>query len=466
VTGGTRYGDLLHEAAASIASADVLLARQRFAAREDAARAVEAYRDLLHAVYRHGWALLGGDDRVAGSRSVVRADPRETTAALLFDAVGRVAARALLPEEPRPPGGPVGDAWAVAAGRIRLATDLLATHRSPDGAARSPMAALLDEPAVRAAGLGGLARLTDTVSGAADPLALRAGQAGMPWSQVRQLIPRAGHLGALSGRLHRLCSPNPPDAATRLGNLELARPPIRTDTATHELADRLARMHRGAWELARTPDVGVASLLDYAALGIMLHGHTAAALAAHLPAAPGGVRDSAARALRQVKRGGGTWQAIHLRLRELRTATPGSLALRGDLQRVRDVLRGLVPLDPGPGPDNVGAPDRTVLTTLVGGLRSLGDIARWNEHVLDDLATRGQLYLSAAALTGNEVADRDDLIEAKLTHRVARVPPERIGPLRDCYQAVRAANAAAPSTTGHSLAEARPARPQRPHLER
>jgi hypothetical protein len=328
------------------------------------------------------------------------------------------------------------------------------------------VAALLDEPAVRAAGLGGLARLTHTVAGAADPLALRAGQAGMPWSQVRQLIPRVGHLGALSARLHQACSPHP-SAAAQLENLELARPPIRTDTPSHELADRLVRMHRGAWELARTPQVGVASLLDYAALGVMLHGHTAAALAAHVPATPSGIhhRDSEA-ALRRVKQGGAAWQAVHLRLRDLRTATPGSLALRGDLHRVRHLLRALVPLGARLAPDIAAAPDRAVLATLVGGLRSFDDIAAWNAHVLDDLAARGQLFLSATAPTGSEVADRDDLIEAKLTHRVARVPPKRIDLLRDAYQALRGANAgAAPSATVHLLAETRPAGPQPPRLE-
>jgi hypothetical protein len=327
--------------------------------------------------------------------------------------------------------------WAAAAVRIRVATDLLATHRTPDGAERGPFAALLDEPTVRVAGLDGLAQLTRTAAGAADGLGLRAGQAGLSWAQVRRLVPTTKHVAALSAQLHQLCAPTP-GAGEQLANFGLARPSIRTDTPVHELADRLARMHRGAWELARTGDVGVASLQDYAALGVVLHGHAEAVLEPHALSRDGAAGPAARRSVAQVKQGGVVWQLTHLRLRELRTATPGSPALRADLQRVRQLLGDLAPTGQPAGSAAAGTLDRRLLATLTGGLRSCCDIAGWNDHVLDDLAARGQLYLSATALTGDQIADRDDLIEAKLHRRIVRVPPGRIQSVRECYHAARA----------------------------
>jgi len=82
--------------------------------------------------------------------------------------------------------------------------------------------------------------------------------------------------------------------------------------------------------------------------------------------------------------------------------------------------------------------DRTLLFSLTGALRLLPYVARWNEQVLDELAACGQLYLSAAALTGGDAADRDYLIEAKLARRLVRVPPERVGSVREAYRAVHA----------------------------
>jgi hypothetical protein len=112
------------------------------------------------------------------------------------------------------------------------------------------------------------------VAGAADPLALRVHQSDVSWPQVRRLVT---DLVAASDRLHQLCS-DPLNAGPELAALEVARPPLRTDDPRHELADRLARLHRGAWELAHTRDVGVASMQDYAPLGVILHGHAAALL--------------------------------------------------------------------------------------------------------------------------------------------------------------------------------------------
>ena len=438
MTGRTRYGDLLHDAAARIGAAEWLLAAERLPGPLAGLHAAHAYRDLLQAAHRHGWHLLGGDARLAALRSAGRVDPRDAAAVRFLDATGAVARRSVGGGVSSPRSGPIAEAWAAAAYRLRLASDLLATHRDPGGVARGPAAALLDQPAVRAVGLGALARATTVVAGAADPLALRLRETGVSWPRVRRLVPRTADLLAASELLHRLCSGSS-GAAGELASLEVARPPLRTDHPVHELADRLARLHRGAWQLARTRDVGVACLLDYAALGVVLHGHTAALLgtqgATDAEMTPDG---PAARAIGPIERAGAAWKETYRRLRGLRTATPGSPALHGDLMRVRDLMRDLAPPPATGGAATAGTIDRLLLATLNGGVRSLGDIAGWNAHVLDDLAARGQLYVSAATVTGDQVADREALVPAKLHRRVVRVPPVQISALRDCYQTVRA----------------------------
>jgi hypothetical protein len=76
---------------------------------------------------------------------------------------------------------------------------------------------------------------------------------------------------------------------------------------------------------------------------------------------------------------------------------------------VRDLLRDLAPPAGTTGPESAGTLDRLLLATVSGGIRSLGDIAGWNEHVLVDLAARGQLYVSATTVTGDDGADDDPL---------------------------------------------------------
>jgi len=75
------------------------------------------------------------------------------------------------------PVGRLAGWWHEAAQRVAAAADLLATHRGPDGQHRSPQAWLLDEPEVRAAGLGQLAQLAGAAAGSATGLGLRLLQA-------------------------------------------------------------------------------------------------------------------------------------------------------------------------------------------------------------------------------------------------------------------------------------------------
>ena len=139
---------------------------------------------------------------------------------------------------------------------MAAAGDLLATHRDTEGAHRSPTAWLLDEPEVRAAGLGALAHATEVVAGDATDLGLRVLQAGVGPRRARMLARLPATVGPAARGLRTLCS-HDGSARDVLADLELARPAVRTDNPIDELGDRLARLHRGAWKLVREPHVEI-----------------------------------------------------------------------------------------------------------------------------------------------------------------------------------------------------------------
>jgi len=148
------YG--MQQAAHRMAEASGLVATQPLPNRAQALGAVAAYCRLLTAVRRHGWQLLGGDDRRLGATSRVNRDRRDAAAVRLLDTLV-IVRPAPGTDLGAPAPGPLAAAWSEAAQCVAAARDLLATHRDTEGAHRSPTAWLLDEPDVRAAGLGALA---------------------------------------------------------------------------------------------------------------------------------------------------------------------------------------------------------------------------------------------------------------------------------------------------------------------
>lgn len=74
----------------------------------------------------------------------------------------------------------------------------------------------------------------------------------------------------------------------------MARPQLRVDDPLTELGDRILRLRHHAWELTQQPLVGVATLTDFAAAGVIVHAHAAAYLTA---IAPGEVSELPARSM-------------------------------------------------------------------------------------------------------------------------------------------------------------------------
>jgi hypothetical protein len=264
---------------------------------------------------------------------------------------------------------------------------------------------------------------------------LRVLQAGVEPRRVRMLARMPPALVAAAHELRALCSPAAAEHEV-LASSELARPAVRTGTPIDELSDRLARLHRGAWQLTREPHVGVTTLTDYAALSVILHAHAAGLLSTTADHQGGETRDAAAEpVIARVQDGGRAWRRLHLRLDALRTATPGSPGVRRDLLRVRQLLRDHIPLDRAGGGSVVVA-DRRLITTTLGAVRSMEAIGGWNARVFDDLPATRRLYLDGPHLTGDEVTNRDDLVAAKLRGGLATLTPERLLAVRDAYRLV------------------------------
>lgn len=436
MTGRTRYGDLLYDASRQVLAAGVALERKRFPDALAAKQAVTAWRDLRRALHHHGKQLFGSDVKITGVRASRCADQRDVAAVRLIDELATAGRRSGV--DFRLSSSPAAEAWTAAAGSVRAASDLLATHRDMDGAWRSPYAQVLDDPAARLTGFGDLAALVVPVAEAADQLGLRAGQAGMWWRDVERLVPQTRTL--LDVALDVRAVAGTPGADSLLRSMEVARPAIRNDDPVIELGDRLARLHRMAWQLTREERVGVGTLADFAAVGVFVHEHANRLLRHWAPSEADS--EGPPTLLRQL---GAAWRVAHVHCRQLRTATPPLRGVRGDAFAVRGLLQRVRTRAAKEQP-HLSA--RRYESVILGGVRAFNDVARWNSAVLEQLDRTGQLYLPGRLLSGDEVSDHPALVEAKLADRVTVAPRERIEPLRAAYEAAQRTASLSAGRTG------------------
>ncbi|MFZ5850640.1 MAG: hypothetical protein ACOYY2_04505, partial [Actinomycetota bacterium] len=302
------------------------------------------------------------------------------------------------------------------------------THRNVDGAWRSPHAQVLDDPAVRAAGFAQVAGLVVPVAEAATHLGLRAGQAGIGWREVARLVPPTTALVDAAVEVRRLG--HRPGGGSSLTSLEVARPAVRMGDPVVELADRLARLHRMAWQLTREPHVGIGTLADYAAAGVFVHEHALRLLRSAPTGSGVGVHPLAG----HVEQARTAWRHAHLHARQLRTATPALPGVHGDIRLIRHLLDHVAAATDG---DSHG---HRPVQVILGGARAFTDVAAWNAQVLDRVAHTGQLHVPGRQLSGDEVSDHPVLVEAKLAGRMATAPKERLEALRAAYQVARRAD--------------------------
>lgn len=276
---------------------------------------------------------------------------------------------------------------------------------------------LLDDAEVRAAGFRELAALTIPAASVANSLGLRMGEAGMAWADVAALVPETGPLLDVALETRRLGGPFGPPLSTMI----VARPAVRSEDPVVELGDRLARLHRVAWQLTQQDRVGICTLADLAVAGIVVNENAARVMRHFVPDLDSG------RASARFEEGATAWRLVHQQIRQLRTTTPALPGLRADIVWIRQLLDQLVGTDGSP----------RLQATVVGGARAFADVAMWNSQVIDHVARRGDLFIPGLFLTGNEVSNHPTLVVAKLKGFLAPAPKEHLEPLHEAYDAAR-----------------------------
>lgn len=422
MNGRTQYADLIRQAGTSVLAANVALETgPPFVA--PMASELAAYRDLLQALGQHGLRLLGGESGRRWIRGAVVVEQSDLTGMQLTDHLLHVGQRS---HADRAETGVIAH-WQRAADAVRAASDLLATHLDSWGSTRAPESEVLTDPAVRAAGFGELASLTIPVATAADALGRQLLDSGLAVHEVERLVPATSAVRevAVASRRHAQLG----GVGRPLAELQVARPAVRQQDPAVELQDRVARLHRVAHQLTREDRVGVCTLADLAAAGMMLNQAAADVLRANSPTDLADL--SVRREIGRLEAGAAGWLDVHSKIRVLRTTTPALAGVRSDVVAVRDLLKQL----------GAGKPTRDVQAALVGSARRFGDVAAWNRKTLDAEARSGRLLIPGRHLTGNQVSDDPTLVRAKLQGLLVPVLAEHLDGVSAAYAGVSHAGA-------------------------
>jgi hypothetical protein len=404
-------GQLLGQASARLAWALTVLHTDPVAD-ANARQAVQASHQVAAATAH----LLRTVVPPTGTPAVVPA--RETAAALAL-ALDELTVSQPRERPPSPAAGSIASAVHEAAIRVGAAADLLATHHDRTGRARSPDADLMRDPGAVDELLHQVGRLTeDQVRVMRAALTRSTGVADVDGEDL-----------AAVDRLARDLQSAAPSAATRAGliNLTVAHPAIRHGDPVVELADRVARLRQAAWDLAGTPrTAGVATLTDFAAVGLLVHAHTAVgALDPDSPSDPPAVQ--------RLLGGVDAWRQLRHQLLPLRSASPALVGVRADLLAVRHWLQTVAPIPPSAGEPRPPV-DADTVATLRACAGVLPDIARWNAATFANLVQYDHVMVKAARLPGELLHDDPDRIRAALTGGYLPAPPPALQTVSEAYQ--------------------------------
>jgi hypothetical protein len=419
-----RYGDLLAMAAASLAQARTELYRSPLGTPAQAGATVAAHQDLLAALgeqlrrlYRPQLSL---DDSLHGTTH------RRDGAAMALLAELQVVGKPADWEFKEGFTESAAASLARAARKVRAATDVIATHVDIAGTPRTPDASRLFDPNVRGDAVLALAGLSIDAGRLGKSLELRLHELAQQ-QPVKTLPPvpdTEALVGIAKGVLIALRDAPSSDSPGLL-SLGLGRPPLRRDHAVDELSDRIARLRRVAWELPDRDHVGVATLSDYAALGVITHAHAIATLTSVAPE-DGVPREQVLGPYRHAHQ---QWMTIRQQLLPMRTATPAMQGVRADLLVVKRILEVIAPIPATASlsPSAVDLDSATVEAVLEA-TRPMPEIAGWNRQVMERLAANNELMIRARALSGDELSERAEFAAMSLVNGFVPTP----GLIVDC----------------------------------
>jgi hypothetical protein len=464
---GPSYGELLDEAAHHVAEG-AEQALRRFDSVQAARAALDGYDELLAALRDHVAFLLG--PRLAGLPESSDPDPRD---AALFRLHRALAAAGPKPGRRRErPGRVEAGGWLGAAQALRLAQDILGTHVGPDRQHLTSDAPLLDDLQARWAAATRLAELALTLATAAQPLALRAGEAGSGRRDVAARLARSARaeLAPAAGDLLDLAQRSS-DGWRALDELTPAMPPAVRASWPPPTADPLDTvlghldvLAQAAHAHGRGAPVGAATLQSYAALGSTVCRAVAvvAAAAAHRLATSGEADGATIPALReastQARAAATSWRSVYQAWQDVASSTPMPLGAEHRIDQVKEILDGLTRANDTWRPAADLVPDRAaaarLLTTARGLLLPLAELASNDAAATVELRRRRDLYVPRRHLP--DTARRS--IRGAWTY--APAPPDRAHQILAAYGpaglATEVAIAALAATSGALGTQPRP----------
>ena len=436
-----RYSDLLHQAASRLEQGRRELDR-RFDDRASAYAMIADREAVLSALEAHVWAIVT-PGRAAAVRSAFHPDDIEAAAMRLVDAL----TKAVGTEKPHPslltmPRSP----WARAAQAIRAASDLLAVHHDASGTPRTPVASLLQSADFRDAALGQVAALTTTTTSVDDLVALRVGQAGVPWPTVRLRMPNVEQVASAA---HELSGSTREGDLSTLGAVGLVPAKVHTDDNIAELTDRLTRVRQRAWELPTAPDRSVATLRDLATIAVAIHAHAAVFhTGENGPAAPLVAR-------------GRRWQALSSKLAPMVSLMPHDPSVHADLVAFAHLLPAVAPIS-GPGRATSADPDKRRVGAALGACVALTpELAQNGARAFAVLARTHDLFVPARSLTGDEITDDPALVSARLHGALAPASGRQVEQVAGLYKETGSDPMRAPSTAAQQFIGMEPVRLER-----
>jgi hypothetical protein len=415
----TTYGRLMQQAARHIHDGAAQTQAHPFDNLTGAHLAVAAFHGLLEAVERQVWHLVDPErvSTIYGTNSAgVGTDPIEYAALRMVTTIPTLEDKDhRLPSTPTPIDHP----WAHASRALDAALDLLATHTDGNGASRSPDGAVVWDFDARRHALCRVADLTGAVLDCSVTLGLRAGQAGAHWSNVRRWLPAFSEPRAWAAEAVRASGDR--EGVGPLDSIGLANPPVRTSDPTTELMDRIDRLRRSAWASLSRPDYSLATLHDFASVGLAINAHCAAFHGVDLRH----VADSPELAhVPQIVRAR-AWQHVLSDLHDVISPGPGDPTVCTDTRAARHLLAEIAPLV-GPAGPLGSAPlseSRRTGEVLNGAVDALAQIAAWNAATYDRLARSGHVHIRPADLTGEQITDLPEYAAAKLRGTSVEVTP-------------------------------------------
>jgi hypothetical protein len=297
---------------------------------------------------------------------------------------------------------------------------VIATHVDVAGTPRTPDASRLFDPNVRGDAVLALAGLSIDAHRLRESLELRLHEIAQQ-QPVRALpsVPDTEALVEIAEGVLIASRDAPSSDSPGLLPLGLARPPLRRDQAVDELSDRIARLRRVAWELPDRNHVGVATLSDYAALGVITHAHAIATLTSVAPG-DGVPREQVLEPYRNAHQ---QWLSIRQSLLPMRTATPAMQGVRADLLAVKRILEVIAPIPAAASsPRSAVEPASATAEAVLDATQPMPEIAGWNGKVIGRLAANDELMIRARALSGDELSERVEFAAISFTNGYVPTP--------------------------------------------